>query len=199
MCVCDTKCVCAPSNPRFRAPWSLRAALSINSPSINRLTTSKMKYTKDKSGNERPEAWIIDKRAKHIEKYGLPVTVHYEERSGGKYACLRMDPAPGFVELASPACVQGCLKDHGQYHSTVCWKPKLTRYGTANAKDAFQRIKSKFANPVRTRLKVAFVSRETCVVSVHQDEPLFKDVLGAMRFIRMHYGNHTSKYITVSL
>ena len=158
-----------------------------------------MKYTEDKAGNARPPAAIIGKRAKHIETYGLPVSVQYEERTKNKYACLRMDPEPGFVPLASPECVQQCLAESGQYHSTLCWKPKLARYGTANAKDAFQRIRERSSQPVRARLKVPFVNRWSCVVNVAKDEPLFKDVLGAMKFIRLHYGGHTSQHITVSL
>lgn len=149
----------------------------------------------------RPTGDDLESRAKYIEQAGLDVVIQYEERNEGRYACLRMDPGPGFVHLSSAECVAECLRDYGQYHSTILWKGKtFQRFGPgSNARDAFLVIKNKFSKPVRARLCVAFVNRRTFVVNIDPEDPVMKDVYGKMKFLRMHFGNHTHPFVTVSL
>ena len=126
-----------------------------------------MPWQEDRHGNERPGRAKAARLIQRLRARGLPCRTSYEERSSGRYACLRIDPDPTFHHFSSPECVEYCLQHHGQYHATLANTGRLLRLSPlTNVRRAFDRVRTHFSTPRHATLRVAWVNDKTFVAHV---------------------------------
>lgn len=155
-------------------------------------------WEKDDYGHWRYPGEEAQRRRKHIEEQGLPVTLQYREKSSG-FAYLECKPRPGFTHLSSPFTVQECEEAGKKYHITVGETKRLRRMNElANARVAWQRVKSAYLKPRKVRLQIYRVGFSS-VARVKYEDPTFAPHLSALIFIRRHFGGHDCPDLTVSL
>ena len=136
-------------------------------------------------------------RAFLIEKTGLPCTVYYQERGRAYELCLQ--PERLWLHLCTREAL-AWFEDQGKtYHITVADGKALPEDPASQAQISLSHVRKFFADPRRTRIRISWVSHDTCVARVKVDDSFFRPMMWHLTFLRRRFGDHNCPDLTISM